>query len=253
MEGNVTWRPGHACIEQEVRTLRHGETVDLTALYETYSDLLFRTALTYVSHSEDAQDVVHDVFAVYLAKRPTFQDTSHQRAWMLRVTINKCRDLQRRNAVRRYTPLEDAEHIASPEDSETSELLAAVRSLPDKLHEVVVLHIGAEPVSIPADHPQMTSGLREVSGGIPLALEIGETTRVSVSGGEFSLFDPEGELLGDGTEAEISEDVLLYWDLSGTEDTMFSLTLKTNGKQLTYVLSMRDDGGYDLQQNQSPK
>ena len=30
--------------------------------------------------------------------------------------------------------------------------------------------IGAEPVSIPADHPQMTSGLREVSGGIPLAL-----------------------------------------------------------------------------------
>ena len=98
------------------------------------------TALTYVSHSEDAQDVVHDVFAVYLAKRPTFQDTSHQRAWMLRVTINKCRDLQRRNAVRRYTPLEDAEHIASPEDSETSELLAAVRSLPDKLHEVVVLH-----------------------------------------------------------------------------------------------------------------
>ena len=136
----MTWRPGHACIEQEVRTLRHGETVDLTALYETYSDLLFRTALTYVSHSEDAQDVVHDVFAVYLAKRPTFQDTSHQRAWMLRVTINKCRDLQRRNAVRRYTPLEDAEHIASPEDSETSELLAAVRSLPDKLHEVVVLH-----------------------------------------------------------------------------------------------------------------
>ena len=101
----MTWRPGHACIEQEVRTLRHGETVDLTALYETYSDLLFRTALTYVSHSEDAQDVVHDVFAV-----------------------------------RRYTPLEDAEHIASPEDSETSELLAAVRSLPDKLHEVVVLH-----------------------------------------------------------------------------------------------------------------
>ena len=45
----MTWRPGHACIEQEVRTLRHGETVDLTALYETYSDLLFRTALTYVS------------------------------------------------------------------------------------------------------------------------------------------------------------------------------------------------------------
>lgn len=120
--------------------MRHGEAIDLTALYETYSDLLFRTALTYMSHSEDAQDVVHDVFAVYLAKRPAFQDTSHQRAWMLRATINKCRDLQRRNAVRRYTPLENAEYLVSPEGAETSEFLNAVRSLPDKLHEVVVLH-----------------------------------------------------------------------------------------------------------------
>ena len=78
--------------------------------------MLFRTALTYVSHTEDAQDIVHDVFAAYLAKRPSFQDGSHERAWMLRVTINKCRDLQRRNAVRRYIPLEDAEHLTAADD-----------------------------------------------------------------------------------------------------------------------------------------
>ena len=114
------------------------------------------------------------------------------------------------------------------------------------------ISIGAEPVSIPADHPQMASELREVGGGIPLELETDETTRVSVSGGEFSLFDSNGELLGDGTEAEVSEDTRLYWDLSGTEEATFSLTLETNGKQLTYVLSMRDDGGYDLQETQSP-
>ena len=120
--------------------------------------------------------------------------------------------------------------------------------------------IGAEPVSIPADHPQMTSGLREVSGGIPLALETGEDpvnnpieyVLESIKT-IYSIKHKNGAIRRDGTEAEISEDVLLYWDLSGTEDTMFSLTLKTNGKQLTYVLSMRDDGGYDLQQNQSPK
>ena len=54
--------------------MRHGKAVDLASLYETYSDMLFRTALTYVSHTEDAQDIVHDVFAAYLAKRPSFQD-----------------------------------------------------------------------------------------------------------------------------------------------------------------------------------
>ena len=116
--------------------MRHGKAVDLASLYETYSDMLFRTALTYVSHTEDAQDIVHDVFAAYLAKRPSFQDGSHERAWMLRVTINKCRDLQRRNAV----PLEDAEHLTAADDPAAFELLAAIRKLPDKLHAVMVLH-----------------------------------------------------------------------------------------------------------------
>lgn len=114
--------------------------------------------------------------------------------------------------------------------------------------------IGAEPVSIPADHPQMTSGtsgsLRRNSSG---AGNRRNDPGICFPAVNSACLIRRGELLGDGTEAEISEDVLLYWDLSGTEDTMFSLTLKTNGKQLTYVLSMRDDGGYDLQQNQSPK
>lgn len=107
--------------------MRHGKAVDLASLYETYSDMLFRTALTYVSHTEDAQDIVHDVFAAYLAKRPSFQDGSHERAWMLRVTINKCRDLQRRNAVRRYIPLEDAEHLTAADDPAAKMRLARGR------------------------------------------------------------------------------------------------------------------------------
>ena len=119
--------------------MRHGETVDLTALYETYSDLLFRTALTYVSHSEDAQDVVHDVFAVYLAKRPTFQDTSHQRAWMLRVTINKCRIS---SAATRYAgiPFRRCGTHRLAGGFRNIRTSGRRSSLPDKPHEVVVLH-----------------------------------------------------------------------------------------------------------------
>ena len=136
----MTLSEDHACIVQEVRRLRYGKTVDLAVLYETYSDLLFRVALTYVRHMEDAQDIVHDVFATFMAKQPSFRDSSHERAWMLRVTIHKCHDLQRRQVVRRYTPLEEAQHLTATENMEASELLSAVQSLPDKLHAVVVLH-----------------------------------------------------------------------------------------------------------------
>lgn len=127
-------------MEQGVKILRHGETVDLATLYETYFDLLSRTALTYMSHSEGAQNVAHDVSAVCPVRRPTFRDASHQRAWILCVVINKCRDLQCRNVIRRYTPLGDAECIAPSKDSEISELLAVARGLSDKLYEVMVLY-----------------------------------------------------------------------------------------------------------------
>ena len=46
--------------------MRHGKAVDLASLYETYSDMLFRTALTYVSHTEDAQDIVHDLSLIHI-------------------------------------------------------------------------------------------------------------------------------------------------------------------------------------------
>ena len=51
--------------------MRHGKAVDLASLYETYSDMLFRTALTYVSHTEDAQDIVHDVLLIWQSGPPS--------------------------------------------------------------------------------------------------------------------------------------------------------------------------------------
>ncbi|MCH5205172.1 MAG: sigma-70 family RNA polymerase sigma factor [Oscillospiraceae bacterium] len=104
--------------------------------------MLYRIALTYMHNREDAEDAVHDAFVTYIEKAPRFSDDTHERAWMVRVTINKCLDAKRRHKMRQYTPLEDVDvqSTAAVGDELPSELSDALGRLPDKLRIVTILH-----------------------------------------------------------------------------------------------------------------
>lgn len=110
--------------------------------YHEYADMLYRIALTYMHNREDAEDAVHDAFVTYIEKAPRFSDDTHERAWMVRVTINKCLDAKRRHKMRQYTPLEDVDvqSTAAVGDELPSELSDALGRLPDKLRIVTILH-----------------------------------------------------------------------------------------------------------------
>ena len=110
--------------------------------YHEYADMLYRIALTYMHNREDAEDAVHDAFVAYIEKAPAFSDEAHERAWMIRVTINKCLDAKRRHKMRQYTPLEDVDvqSESSVADELQSELSDALDRLPDKLRIVTILH-----------------------------------------------------------------------------------------------------------------
>lgn len=60
----------------------HGGAVYLVALAQTRSE-------------PDAQDVAQDVFCRLLTSNTAFTSDEHLRAWLLRVTLNRCRELHR--------------------------------------------------------------------------------------------------------------------------------------------------------------
>jgi len=108
--------------------------------YKTYADLLYRLALSHLAHPEDAMDAVQDVFVKYSTSSPAFRDKEHERAWLIRVTINRCHDLQRRRAIRRYEPLEDHADLADTAENTRPAVLEAVDTLPESQRDPVVLH-----------------------------------------------------------------------------------------------------------------
>lgn len=115
------------------------ETIE--RIVREYSGMLLRLACTRLSAPADAEDAVQDVFLKLVSSPVSFRDAGHERAWLIRATLHRASDIRRR-AERRNLPLEEAAHIPAQTEMSLidSELLSAVRSLPEKYSAVLHLH-----------------------------------------------------------------------------------------------------------------
>lgn len=129
--------------------------------YDAYAPQLYRVAYALLQSRESAEDAVQDAFARYLAHTGGFRDGEHEKAWLIRVTVNRCRDLQRAGAVRAYTPLEDLlQHPQQPDEGwqEGQPVLRALMSLPEKYRVVLVLNaLEGQPVDLIASELRLTA------------------------------------------------------------------------------------------------
>jgi RNA polymerase sigma-70 factor (ECF subfamily) len=70
--------------------------IDLTALVETHSALLFRVAYSVLRSSAEAEDVVQDVFVRVLERRLMLPSVRDMRVWLIRIAWNLAIDRRRR-------------------------------------------------------------------------------------------------------------------------------------------------------------
>ena len=80
---------------------------------EAYADVILRLCLTYSLTREDAQDICQNIFLTLLEDGRQFADEEHERAFVLRCTINACKDLLKSAGRRRNVPIEEAERLRS--------------------------------------------------------------------------------------------------------------------------------------------
>lgn len=107
-------------------------------VYDTYADMLYRVSVSILQNRADADDAVQNAFCRYLEHAPFFRDKEHEKAWLIRVTVNQCKDLLRRRKIRAWLPFEELPEMVAPETG--SPVLDAVAALPDKYREVVILY-----------------------------------------------------------------------------------------------------------------
>ena len=108
-------------------------------LVEKYKDHLFAAAFNVCKNAADADDVVQDTFLQYHTTNRQFENEQHIRAWLIRVAINKAKNIYLSFWWQKGVPLEEYMETLTFETPEAQTLFTEVMKLPEKYR--IVIHL----------------------------------------------------------------------------------------------------------------
>ena len=112
-------------------------------IYERYATDVLRVSYYYLGDRQKAEDVTQDVFVRLLTTQPAL-DPGHEKAWLLKVALNRCRDLWRSSWARRVLLGHPAFELIPAEDeisrlTDEQAMAEAINRLPSDFKEVILL------------------------------------------------------------------------------------------------------------------
>lgn len=110
---------------------------ELAALYQ---NSLFAAAFNICKNAQDAEDVVQDTFVQYYTMKREFENEQHIRAWLIRVAVNKAKNIIRTFWRRNKVSIEDYMETLTFETPEAENLFETVMQLPEKYRIVIHLY-----------------------------------------------------------------------------------------------------------------
>ena len=60
---------------------------------ERYADMVRRICMLHLKNFADTEDIFQTVFLKYALSSVPFESEEHEKAWLIRVTVNACKDL----------------------------------------------------------------------------------------------------------------------------------------------------------------
>ena len=120
------------------------DNLSFDQLYEKYATDVLRVAYYYLGDRQRAEDVTQDVFVKLILTKPELVP-GKEKAWLLKVALNRCRDLWRGAWFRKVVLGHPAFELFPADDeigrvAESAALAEAVNRLPAEFKEVVLLH-----------------------------------------------------------------------------------------------------------------
>ncbi|GAA6491184.1 sigma-70 family RNA polymerase sigma factor [Candidatus Bariatricus faecipullorum] len=107
---------------------------------ENYADMVRRLCMVHLKNYADTEDIFQTVFLKYATSSVVFESREHEKAWLIRVTVNACRDLIKSFFRSRTVPLDALAELPASLTPDNREVLEAVLSLPAKYKDAVYLH-----------------------------------------------------------------------------------------------------------------
>lgn len=113
---------------------------EVSQAIDRYADTVRRICGVHLKNHGDTEDIFQTVFLKYAMSTQAFESSEHEKAWIIRVTVNACKDLLRSFFRSRTVSLDEVLEQPAPIPEDHREVLEAVLSLPAKYKDVVYLH-----------------------------------------------------------------------------------------------------------------
>ncbi|HJA90135.1 MAG TPA: RNA polymerase sigma factor [Candidatus Jeotgalibaca merdavium] len=108
-------------------------------IYEKYKLMLYRICFTYLKNVSDTEDCVQDTFVQLIRKEPYFDNADHEKAWLIRVASNICKNKLKHWWFSKKNNSQDDQLMGSHQ-LDVDETLMAIMTLPEKYKVVVYLY-----------------------------------------------------------------------------------------------------------------
>ena len=106
-------------------------------IVQTYSDTLIRIAVQQTKNMSEAEDIVQEVYMTLMRQKKPFDSEEHLKAWLIKVTFNKCKDYFKSSRVKKTIPItEEMTFIAKEEQI----VLPEIFQLEETERAIVYLH-----------------------------------------------------------------------------------------------------------------
>ena len=111
---------------------------DAERVINEYGDSIYRLCSVMLKNTFDAQDAIQECFLKYITKAPNFNDSEHEKAWLIKVAANVCKDMMRKR--RRLSPVSPDEIRNLGKSEDNAQILGLLVSLEEKYRIVIHLH-----------------------------------------------------------------------------------------------------------------
>lgn len=113
----------------------------ISDLLDKYGDMVLRIAYTYLKNRADAKDIVQDVFLRIIDKKPSFNDENHEKSWLIRATINMCKNKVNMFWNKNKCSIDDVQEFAVSDKYNTdTSVFQEVMALGEKYRVVVYMY-----------------------------------------------------------------------------------------------------------------
>jgi RNA polymerase sigma-70 factor (ECF subfamily) len=126
---------GNKCMDRDLQE----KNDRIVKAIDKHADMVRRICYMYLKNQFDVEDIFQEVFLQLYRYELSFDSDEHEKAWLIRVSINKCKDLHKNFFRSKVCSLDDNMNEITFEDATENEVMQEILTLPKKFKDVIYL------------------------------------------------------------------------------------------------------------------